>query len=62
MRDVAVIEAELVEIIAIQDDITKFERMIAWAADHPHEVPLALRLLSGRSKGLEEWLRRHAGQ
>ncbi len=61
MRDLEVIEGELSEISAIQDDITRFERIIAWSADHPGEVPLALRFFSGRSKGLEEWLHRHAG-
>ena len=61
MRDLAVIETELSEISAIQDDITRLERIIAWSAAHPHEVPLALRFFSGRSKGLEEWLERHAG-
>lgn len=61
MRDVAVIESELSEISSIQDDITKLERIIAWSAAHPDEVPLALRFFSGRSKGLEDWVHRHGG-
>ena len=60
MRDLAVIEAELSEISTIQDDTTKLERIIAWSADHPHEVPLALRFFIGSSKRIEEWLHRHA--
>lgn len=59
MRDLAVIEAELSEISGIQDDLTKFERIVAWAADHPDEIPLALRFFTGRSKSIEEWLHRH---
>jgi hypothetical protein len=60
VRDLAVIETELSEISAIQDDMTRLERIIAWSVDHPDEVPLALRFFSGRSKGIEEWLKRHA--
>jgi hypothetical protein len=60
MRDLALIEAELSEISAIQDDTLKLERIIAWSTSHPHEVPLALRFFVGNSKGVEEWLRRHA--
>lgn len=47
---------------AIQDDLTKFERIIAWSADHPDEIPLALRFFSGRSKVVEDWLRRHVAK
>jgi hypothetical protein len=60
VRDLAVIEAELQEISAIQDDTVKLERIVAWSAAHPHEVPLALRFLVGSSKGIEDWLQRHA--
>jgi len=60
VRDLSVIETELSEISAIQDDSIKLERIVAWSATHPHEVPLALRFFSGSSKGIEEWLRRHA--
>ena len=60
MRDVEVIEAELSEISAIQDDFTRFERIIAWCADHPREIPLALRFFSGRTQGIEEWVRKHS--
>jgi hypothetical protein len=62
VRDLAVIEAELSEISGIQDDMTRLERIVAWSVDHPDEVPLALRFFSGRSKGIEEWLHRHAGK
>ena len=60
MRDLEVIESELSEISAIQDDITKFERIIAWSADHPDEIPLALRFFTGRTRGIEEWYERHS--
>ena len=60
VRDLSVIEAELSEISAIQDDITKFERVVAWSADHPSEIPIAVRFFAGRTKGLEEWLHRHS--
>ncbi len=60
MRDLAVIEAELSEISAIQDDTLKLERILAWSAAHPHEVPLALRFFVGRSNGIEEWVQHHA--
>jgi hypothetical protein len=60
VRELAVIEAELSEISVIQDDTMKLERIIAWCAAHPHEVPLALRFFVGRSKSIEEWLHRHA--
>jgi hypothetical protein len=60
VRDLAVIEAELSEISVIQDDTAKLERIVAWCAAHPHEVPLALRFFVGRSKSIEEWLQRHA--
>lgn len=59
MRDPQIVEAELVEIGAIQDDTTKFERLIAWSAVHPDEVAFALRLFSGRTDGLADWIRRH---
>jgi len=48
MRDPQVIEAELVEIGAIPDDSTKLERIIAWCATYPDEVPFAIHLLLGR--------------
>ena len=60
MRDVQVVESELAEIAAIQDDLTKFERLVAWSAVHPDEVVFAMRFLSGRSKGLERWIRMHS--
>ncbi len=48
MRDEQVIEAELMEISTIQDDTTKFERIIAWCAAYPEEIPVALRFFRGR--------------
>jgi hypothetical protein len=48
MRDVAIIETELMEISAIADDTIKFDRIIVWCAAHPDEVPFALHQLMGR--------------
>lgn len=45
MRAPEVIQAELIEISAIADDSLKFERIVAWCAAHPDEVPFALHLL-----------------
>ena len=51
MRDAEIIEDELIEISAIADDSIKFERLVAWCATHPDEVPLALhQLLRWRDK------------
>ena len=51
MRDPEIIEAELMEISAIADDTTKFERIVAWCAAHPDEVAFALHhLLTQRHK------------
>ena len=49
MRDPETIETELMEISAIPDDILKFERIVAWCAAHPDEVPFALHQLMGRN-------------
>jgi hypothetical protein len=51
MRDPQVVEAELVEISAIQDDLTKLERIVAWCATYPDEVLFALRFFRGRIDG-----------
>jgi hypothetical protein len=48
MRDPEIIETELMEISAIADDTVKFERIIAWSALHPDEVPFALHQLMRR--------------
>ena len=45
MRDPQIVEAELVEISGISDDSLKLERIIAWCATYPDEVPFAIRLL-----------------
>ena len=48
MRDPETIETELMEISAIADDSVKFERIIAWCACYPDEIPFALHQLMGR--------------
>ena len=51
MRDPEIIETELMEIAAIPDDVVKLERIVAWCATHPDEVPFALhQLLKRREK------------
>ena len=51
MRDIQAIETELMEISATADDAVKLERIIAWCATHPDEVPFALhQLLNRREK------------
>ena len=49
MRAPEIIEAELMEISAIADDTLKLERIVAWCASHPDEVPFALHHLMHRS-------------
>jgi hypothetical protein len=53
MRDPEIIETELMEISAIADDTVKLERIIAWCASHPDEVPFALQQLMGRHIRIE---------
>ena len=48
MRDPETIETELMEISAIADDSVKFERIVAWCAVHPDEVPFALHHMMSR--------------
>ena len=48
MRDPETIETELMEISAIPDDLVKFERIVAWCATHPDEVPFAMHQLMRR--------------
>jgi hypothetical protein len=48
MRDPETIETELMEISAIADETIKLERIIAWCASHPDEVPFALHQLMTR--------------
>jgi hypothetical protein len=48
MRDPEIIETELMEISATVDDTLKLERIIAWCASHPDEVPFALHQFMGR--------------
>ncbi|MGA2118727.1 MAG: hypothetical protein ABSH56_28730 [Bryobacteraceae bacterium] len=51
MRDPEIIETELMEISAIADESIKLERIIAWCASYPDEVPFALhQLLRRRDK------------
>ena len=48
-RDEQIVEAELMEISAIQDDTIKLERIVAWCANYPDEVPFALSFFRSRS-------------
>jgi hypothetical protein len=48
MRDPETIETELMEISAIPDDVVKLERIVAWCASHPDEVPFAMHQLMER--------------
>jgi hypothetical protein len=51
MRDPETIETDLMEISAVVDDLVKFERIVAWCASHPDEVPFALhQLMTPREK------------
>ncbi len=47
-RDEQVIEDELMEISAIQDDTIRLERIVAWCATYPSEIPIALRFFRMR--------------
>ena len=49
MRDPEIIDNELMEISGIADESVKLERIIAWCAAHPDEVPFALHQFMGRS-------------
>jgi len=48
MREPEVIEAELMEISGIAEDENKMERILAWCATHPDEIPFALKILLSR--------------
>ena len=54
MRDPAIVEEDLIEIASIADDLTKFERIIAWCAVHPDEVPFAMKILMNRGHSPRE--------
>jgi hypothetical protein len=47
MREPQVVEAELVEIAALADDETRFNRILVWCATHRDEIPMAMHLLIG---------------
>ena len=47
-RDEQTIEAELMEISAIQNDTVKLERIVAWCAAYPSEISFALRFFRER--------------
>jgi hypothetical protein len=47
-RDEQVVEAELMEISALQDDTLRLERIVAWCAAYPEEVPFALSFFRAR--------------
>ncbi|HTB10013.1 MAG TPA: hypothetical protein VK752_00505 [Bryobacteraceae bacterium] len=53
MRDPETIETELMSISSIADDSVKFERIVAWCAAHPDEVPFALHHMMGRKADSE---------
>jgi hypothetical protein len=55
-RDEQTVEAELMEISAIQDDTTKLERIVAWCAAYPDEIPFALRFFRTRRESSRERL------
>lgn len=55
MRDLEIIEAELMEISALADDSIKLERIVVWCASHPDEIPFILhQLLNRRDKHLSQ--------
>ena len=55
MRDPEIIETDLMEISSIADDAVKLERIFAWCASHPDEVPFALhQLLNRRERHVAE--------
>ena len=47
-RDQQIVEAELMEISAIQDDSVKLERIVAWCATYPDEILFALSFFTER--------------
>jgi hypothetical protein len=47
MRDPDIIETELMSISSLADDSVKFERIVAWCASYPDEVPFALHHMMG---------------
>lgn len=47
-RDEQLVEAELMEISSMQDDTTKLERIVAWCANYPDEIPFALSFFRAR--------------
>ena len=47
MREPEVVEAELMEISALADDETRFNRIVVWCATHRDEIPLAMNILLG---------------
>lgn len=49
-RDAQLVESELMEISAIQDDTIKLERIVAWCATYPDEIPFALQFFRSRSR------------
>ncbi|MDR3703177.1 MAG: hypothetical protein P4L56_26260 [Candidatus Sulfopaludibacter sp.] len=55
MRDAEIIESELMEISGMADEGVKLERIIAWCASHPDEVPFALHQMMG-------WRAKHVAQ
>lgn len=54
MREPQEIDAELVEIAALADDETRFNRILVWCAAHPDEIPTAMHLLLGQKSAPEK--------
>ena len=48
-RDKQIVETELVEISAIQDDSVKLERIVAWCATYPDEILFPLSFFKERN-------------
>ncbi len=61
-RDEQTVETELMEISAIQDDTTKLERIVAWCAAYPDEIPFALRFFRSRRQASRETLSADQGK
>ena len=49
------------EISAIQDDVTKLERIVAWCAMYPAEIPVALSFFRDRFPRHHAAAQRNAG-
>lgn len=50
MREPELIEADLMGMAAITDEVVKLEAIIAWCAAHPDEIPFALHQMMGKAR------------